>query len=96
VLLGALTSTGADFAYGRSKYHWPSGREQYAGSWPPGFGAFCDGAQLYRNGMGYRYDPMCIERGKCEDGDMWDRMWADGVNFTFEPTLVHHYYPNPR
>ena len=96
VLLGVIQQTGTDFVYGMSQYHWPDGRPQMAGKWPPGMGAFCDGAQLYRNGMGYRYDPMCIKRGLPEDGDMWQRMWDGGVNFTFEPKLVHHYHPNPR
>jgi len=96
VLLRALGTTDADFAYGQSVYHWPDGRPQMAGRWPPGMGAFCDGAQIYRNGLGYRYDPMCVSRGLPEDGDLWTRMWEGGVNFTFEPRIVHHYYPAPR
>jgi glycosyltransferase involved in cell wall biosynthesis len=96
VLLRAALGAEADFAYGRSEYHWPDGRQQFAGVWPPGVGAFCDGAQLYRNGMGYRYDPGCVERGLPEDGDMWERMRDGGVKFTFLPQLIHHYYPNPR
>jgi glycosyltransferase involved in cell wall biosynthesis len=95
-LMLAIKATDADFAYGKSQYHWPDGHHQEAGKWPPGYGAFCDGAQLYRNGMGYRYDPGCVERGLPEDGDMWNRMWDGGVNFTFVPEVVHHYYPNPR
>lgn len=95
VLLNA-TSDEVDFAYGISEYHWPDGHPQFAGSWPPGMGAFCDGAQLYRNGMGYRYDPRCIERGLPEDGDMWNRMVEGGVRFTFVPQVVHHYHVNPR
>jgi glycosyltransferase involved in cell wall biosynthesis len=96
VLLRECTKWNVDFTYGRSEYHWPDGRTQWAGSWPPGMGAFCDGAQLYRNGMGYRYDPRCIERGLPEDGDLWGRMVKGGVRFNFIPELVHHYYPNPR
>jgi len=96
VLLAAARQSKSDFVYGKSKYHWPDGRLQFAGKWPPGYGAFCDGAQLYRNGMGYRYDPECISRGLPEDGDMWNRMVAEGVVFTFVPEVVHHYYVNPR
>lgn len=96
LLLRAVNDTGVDFAYGMSQYHWPDKHYQTAGSWPPGYGAFCDGAQLYRNGMGYRYDPACIERGLPEDGDMWNRMVAGGVTFTFVPKIVHHYWVNPR
>lgn len=96
VLQRAVELSGADFAYGMSQYHWPDKRFQTAGSWPPGMGAFCDGAQLYRNGMGYRYDPDCISRGLPEDGDLWTRMFEGGVKFTFTARIVHHYYPNPR
>lgn len=96
ILLDAVDSNGTDFAYGISQYHWPDSRLQFAGRWPPGMGSFCDGAQIYRNGMGYRYDPRCIERGLPEDGDLWTRMWEGGVKFTFRPVIVHHYYPNPR
>jgi glycosyltransferase involved in cell wall biosynthesis len=96
VLLNEVQEKGVDFAYGISEYHWPDGRPQTAGKWPPGYGAFCDGAQLYRNGMGFRYDPRCVERGLPEDGDMWNRMVDAGVNFSFLPRVVHHYYPNER
>lgn len=96
ILLDAINATGADFAYGMSEYHWPDRRPQQAGSWPPGMGAFCDGSQMYRNGMGYRYDPECIARGLPEDGDLWTRMYEAGVQFTFVPRVVHHYWPNPR
>lgn len=96
VLIDAVQKTESDFAYGISQYHWPDGHPQAAGRWPPGMGAFCDGAQLYRNGMGFRYDPDCVKRGLPEDGDMWERMWKAYVTFTFEPRVVHHYYPNAR
>ena len=88
----------SDFAYGMSRYHWSGGGDsQLAGRWPPGMGSFCDGAQLYRNGMGFRYDPACIERGLPEDGDLWTRMYeSQRVRFVFVPKIVHHYYPNPR
>lgn len=96
VLLAAAKERSVDFAYGKSEYHWPDNRTQYAGSWPPGMGAFCDGAQVYRNGLGYRYDPECLTRGLPEDGDLWTRMYAGGVQFTFVDQIVHHYFPNPR
>ena len=96
VLMRRLEETGADFAYGMSDYHWPDGRHQQAGRYPPGMGAFCDGAQLYRKGLGFRYDPECVSRGLPEDGDLWTRMFAAGVRFEFVPQVVHHYYPNPR
>ena len=95
-LLTVAKGKDVDFVYGMSKYHWPDEREQMAGRWPPGMGSFCDGAQIYRHDMGYRYDPGCIERGLPEDGDLWDRMVKGGVSFAFAPTLVHHYYPNER
>lgn len=95
LLRGALEHD-AQFAYGMSQYHWPSGHFQQAGSWPPRMGAFCDGAQIYRNKMGYRYDLDCIKRGLPEDGDLWTRMHEDGVLFVFIDQVVHHYYPNER
>lgn len=96
VLLREAKNTGVQFAYGISLYHWPDKHWQTAGSWPPGMGAFCDGAQVYQNGMGYRYDPMCIERGLPEDGDMWIRMREGGVTFSFLRQIVHHYHVNQR
>lgn len=96
VLLAEAQRKKVDFAYGKSQYHWPDERRQFAGSWPPGMGAFCDGSQVYRNGMGYRFDPDCIKRGLPEDGDLWIRMREGGVTFSFLPDVVHHYYPNPR
>jgi glycosyltransferase involved in cell wall biosynthesis len=96
VLLSVAQAKEVDFAYGVSQYHWPDGHKQHAGSWPPGVGAFCDGAQVYRNGMGYRYDPRCIERGLPEDADMWKRMVEGGVTFALVPHTVHNYWPNPR
>jgi glycosyltransferase involved in cell wall biosynthesis len=96
VLMNHAAHRGVDFAYGISKYVWPDMRPQFAGSWPPGYGAFCDGAQVYRNGMGYRFDPLCIARGLPEDGDLWNRMVAGGVTFSFTNQLVHLYYVNPR
>jgi glycosyltransferase involved in cell wall biosynthesis len=96
VLLQAARG-GFDFAYGKSIAYGPDGAVVgHYGNWPPGHFQFCDGAQLYRNGMGYRYDPDCVKRGLPEDGDLWDRMVAGGVSFTFVPTVVHHYYPARR
>jgi len=96
-LLLLVESAPNDFAYGISVYHWPDGHRQTAGQWPPGMGAFCDGAWLMKHDLGYRFDPACIERGLPEDGDLWTRMWIeDKVSFAFLPRIVHHYYPNPR
>jgi glycosyltransferase involved in cell wall biosynthesis len=96
VLLDEARKSDADFVYGMSEYHWPDDHDQTAGKWPPGYGALCDGSQLYRNGLGYRYDPECIKRGLPEDGDLWNRMRDGGVSMSFLPQIVHHYYPNER
>lgn len=96
VLLAAVKAAQVDVAYGRSIAQWADGRTTYYGSWPPGHFQFCDGAVLWRASMGYRYDRECITRGLPEDGDLWDRMVADGVTFAFVDKIVHHYYPNPR
>lgn len=96
VLLSAVQGTGADVAYGRSIATWADGHISYYGNYPPGHFQFCDGAVLWRADMGYRYDRECITRGLPEDGDLWDRMVADGRKFVFVDQIVHHYFPNPR
>lgn len=96
VMLDAAISTGSDFAYCRSKATLSNGDVQLYGHWPPGHFAFCDGSYVYRNGMGFRYDPECFTRGLPEDGDLWDRMVDAGVTFTFVNDFYHYYYPNPR
>jgi hypothetical protein len=92
VLLAAAIEKGVDFAYGKSIT--PQG--QGYGFWPPSGMNFTDGSQLYRHDMGYRYDPACIDRWLPADADLWNRMVAGGVTFTFVPQLVHRYYPAPR
>jgi glycosyltransferase involved in cell wall biosynthesis len=93
VLVDAIVENDVDFAYGKSIAYKSDGRIQHYGHWPPGYGAFCDGAAIWKRSLGYRYDPECVSRGMAEDGDLWTRMWDDGVRFTFVPTVVHHYYP---
>ncbi len=89
VLLAA--SEGADVVYGVSVVENGSGLTY--GSWPPGHGAFTDGANIRRN-QGYRYERACVERGLPEDGDLWVRMLADGRRFRLVERVVHHYYPH--
>ncbi len=91
-LLAEAVKTGADFVYGKAITPWA----QVYGRWPPSAMNFTDGSYVYRNGMGYRYDPTCIERGLPEDADLWTRMIADGVKFAFLDRIVHYYFPNPR
>lgn len=88
VLLAA--SDGYDVIYGKSLIEGAAGRTY--GTWPPGHGAFCDGANIRRN-QGYRYDRGCIDRGLPEDADLWVRMLADGRTFRLVERIVHHYYP---
>lgn len=93
VLLNA--SEGVDHVYGQSdtyKNGQPIG--QLYGKWPPGDGQFCNGANLYRASLGYRYDLDCRSRGLNGDADLWTRMARDGVRFRFVPRVVHHYYRN--
>jgi glycosyltransferase involved in cell wall biosynthesis len=92
VLLDAINSTGADFAYGKAVTPWG----QWYGNWPPSGMNFTDGSQLYRHDMGYRYDPECLSRWLPTDADLWNRMVAGGVQFTFVDRLVHNYYPAQR
>lgn len=92
VLLGAALERGVDFAYGKATT--PTG--QWYGFWPPSGMNFTDGSQVYRHDMGYRYDPEAIARWLPTDADLWNRMVAGGVTFTFVERLVHRYYPAPR
>ena len=92
VLLAAVEREGADFAYGRAITPW---RQNY-GHWPPSGMNFTDGSQLYRHDMGYRYDPESITRWLPTDADLWNRMVAGGVRFTFVDHLVHLYFPAKR
>lgn len=94
VLVRAIEWNDVDWAYGMSKA-FVKGRTRLYGHQPPGSGALCDGAGLWKRELGYRYDPDCLKRGKPEDGDLWDRMREDGVKWWFVPQVVHHYYPNP-
>lgn len=95
ILLDAAARTGADHVYGISETY-KGGRNigQRYGSWPPGDGAFCNGANLYRASLGYRYDLDCGSRGRTGDADLWLRMFEDGVTFHFEPKVVHRYHRN--
>lgn len=93
LLLNAAIEKGVDFAYGKAIV--PATGQGY-GFWPPSGMNFTDGSQLYRHDMGYRYDPASISRWLPTDADLWNRMVAGGVTFTFVPEVVHLYYPNPR
>jgi len=93
VLVRGLEWNDVDFAYGRSIAYKSGGRIQHYGRWPPGFGAFCDGAAIWKRSLGYRYDLECLRRGMPEDGDLWTRMVAGGVRFFFVEQVIHHYYP---
>lgn len=95
ILYEVAQTTGCDHVYGMSmtfKYGMPTG--QVYGAWPPGMGQFCDGSNIYRRSLGYRYDPECITRNLPEDGDLWTRMLTDGVKFAFIQKIVHHYHRN--
>jgi glycosyltransferase involved in cell wall biosynthesis len=93
VLLKAAERSGADHVYGISQtYKNNRYTGQDYGRFPPGDGAFCNGANLYRASLGYRYDLNCWDRGLTGDADLWTRMYADGVKFHFEPRVVHKYH----
>jgi O-antigen biosynthesis protein len=94
VLLNAVTSGPYDFAYGMSNSYWPDAHHQLYGSLPLQHFNACDGSWILRANLGYRYDPACIERGLPEDGDLLDRIVADGRRWTFVPKIIHGYYPS--
>jgi glycosyltransferase involved in cell wall biosynthesis len=93
VLVQAIIDNDVDFAYGRS-IAYRGDHIQHYGHWPPGFGAFCDGAAIWKRSLGYRYDSAGpLERGLPEDADLWTRMIEGGVRFHFVDKVVHHYWP---
>lgn len=96
VLLKAAERTGADHVYGIAET-FKDGvniRQRY-GAWPPGDGQFCNGANIYRRSLEYRYDMRCLEdRNRTGDADLWIRMYEDGVKFHFEPKVVLRYHRN--
>lgn len=96
ILLESAERTGADHVYGISdtiKNGVVTG-QTYGRGLVDGEGSFCNGANLYRRSLGYRYALDCGSRGLQGDGDLWTRMVRDGVRFHFEPRLVHHYHRN--
>lgn len=93
VLLAA--SEGIDHVYGMSDtYKGGQSIGQLYGAWPPGPGQFCDGSNIWRRSLGYRYAPDCWDRNLPEDADLWARMITDGVRFAFVPQVVLHYHRN--
>ena len=95
-LVRAIEWNDVDLAYGRSSKHLSGGRVQVIGNSDFGYANLCDGAAIWKRSLNYRYDPDGPNiRGYPEDGDLWERMKADGVKVWFVPQVVHHYYPNP-
>lgn len=95
ILLDAAARTGADHVYGIAEtYKDGHAIGQRYGAWPPGDGQFCNGANLYRASLGYRYDLGCTANGETGDANLWTRMARDGVRFHFEPSVVLKYHRN--
>jgi glycosyltransferase involved in cell wall biosynthesis len=95
VLLDAALATDAEHVYGVSetfKGDPPININQRYGAWPPGDAAFCNGANLYRASLPYRYALDCQSRGRTGDADLWIRMVEGGARFHFIDKVVHHYY----
>ena len=96
VLVRAIEWNNVDLAYGRSSKHLAGGRVHVIGTENFGYANLCDGAAIWKRSLQYRYDPDGPNiRGLPEDGDLWERMKADGVRTWFVPQVVHHYHPNP-
>jgi glycosyltransferase involved in cell wall biosynthesis len=84
-----------DFVYGVSEtFKNDRSIGQLYGRYPPGDGALCNGAYVYRASLPYRFDTDCFSRGRAGDADMWIRMVEGGVRFHFVPQVVHHYHRN--
>jgi glycosyltransferase involved in cell wall biosynthesis len=95
VLLRAASDSGADHVYGiADTFKGGQFTGQRYGAWPPGDGQFCNGANLYRASLPFRYDLECGSRGKTGDADLWIRMVQGGVRFKFVPEVVLRYHRN--
>lgn len=93
-LLSSMTED-VDFVYGVSEtFKNGESIRQFYGRYPPGDGALCNGAYIYRSSLPYRFDTDCFSRGLTGDADMWTRMRDGGVRFRFLPKVVHQYHRN--
>lgn len=89
ILLSTLKDRQVDFVYGYAvTYKDNQLINQRYGHWPPGDGALCNGAYVYRAALNYRFDLDCFAHsGLTGDADMWTRMYQNGVKFYY---LAHH------
>ena len=96
LLLPRVQSHAVDFVYGLSETYKgdpPRRNGEGYGTWPPGPGAFCMGAFVYRANMRYRFNYDCRSRfDHARDADLWERMVYDHVRFQMLPVHVHDYY----
>lgn len=91
-LIGAAGRLGADFVYGGSEIMRGGVLAGVHSVHPPGHGAFCHGAALYRRALGYQMDPASWKLDEPSDWNLWRRMLADGVVMHHVRTPVYRYY----
>lgn len=92
-LLAEADRSGADVVYAMSE-GWSEGGAtgDTWGRFPPERGFITDGPNLRRRRLRHRYALDCWDRGMEADADLWVRMYADGVPFSFVPEVVHRYW----
>lgn len=94
VLLRAAIERRLEFVYGQSEVIAPNGVTGLVGRWPPGLGAFTDGALLYSARLRFlKYDPESWRDRLPADWNLWRKMLAVGVKMGYVEHVVYRYYP---
>ncbi len=94
VLLRAAVHRRLEFVYGQSEVIAPGGVTGIVGRWPPGLGAFTDGALLYSAHLRFlKYDPESWRDRLPADWNLWRKMLAVGVKMGYVEQVVYRYYP---
>lgn len=94
VLLRAAIERRLEFVYAQTQVVAPGGATGIVGHWPPGLGAFTNGALMYSTRLRFfRYDPESWRDRLPADWNMWRRMIAAGVKMGYVEHVVYRYYP---
>ncbi len=94
VLLRAAIERRLEFVYAQTQVIAPDGATRIVGRWPPGLGAFTNGALLYSTRLRFlKYDPESWRDRLPADWNLWRRMIAAGVKIGYVEHVVYRYYP---
>lgn len=94
VLLRTAIERRLEFVYAQTEVIAPNGTTGIVGRWPPGLGAFTNGALLYSTRLRFfKYDPESWRDRLPADWTLWRRMLAAGVKMGYVEHVVYRYYP---